>query len=132
MTTRSLSLSVLPVRLAAVRFDPRVTVPRPPRDADFWSVTVYDNKGGLTDVQLGTVLRDDDEFDYNNPMPACTPPGNQRLYTAYLESNDTATPFGTDTPAEGMNQVSADPSSCARSATVLTRITRSNVSLAVC
>ena len=54
-------------------------------------VTVYDNKGGTTDVNLGTATRKQGVFNYDNPTGACAPPGDSRLNTAKLVTNDTQT-----------------------------------------
>jgi hypothetical protein len=55
-------------------------------------VTVTDDKGDVGNpVQLGTATRQSQMFNYSNDVPACVPPGGDRLNTAKLVTNDSAT-----------------------------------------
>jgi hypothetical protein len=54
-------------------------------------VTVSDNKGGTTFVSLGTATKKQGVFEYVNSTGPCAPPGDSRLNTAKLVTNDTQT-----------------------------------------
>jgi len=67
-----------------------VTFGSPTNETDE-QVTVVDDKGGVSDITLGTADAVKKKFLYPNDLPACVPPGGTRTNTAGFTTNDTNT-----------------------------------------